>query len=76
MLLTKGADINGPVSRYLGRTALQAAAERGHLGVVEKLIVAGANINDRNMKNKTALQIAETHGHDEVAAALKRASGK
>lgn len=76
ILLASGAEINGHMSYYHGHTALQAAAEGGHLAVVERLILAGENINAQNMKNQTAIQLAEMHGHDKVAAALKRAGGR
>jgi len=47
MLLTAGARVNAgtggrPVTRYNGRTALQAAAEGGHEAVVRRLLELGA----------------------------------
>ena len=44
--------------------------------MVERLISAGEAINTRNMKKKTALQLAEINGHDEIVVALERAGGK
>ena len=41
-LLAAKADVNAAAARYGGRTALQAAAEGGHLVVVELLRAAGA----------------------------------
>ena len=64
-----------------GRSALMAAAEKGHLAVVEKLLAAGANVNaharypkDGYMHDKgageTALVFALKNGHNAVAERL------
>jgi splicing factor 3B subunit 1 len=44
MLLTAGNDANILPAPYSGRTALQAAAERGHIYVVEALLAAKADV--------------------------------
>lgn len=41
-LLQQKADVNAAAAGKYGRTALQAAAEGGHLAVVDRLRVAGA----------------------------------
>lgn len=66
-----------------GRSALMAAAEKGHLAVVEKLLAAGANVNAHarypevegaHMYDKgageTALVFALKNGHNAVAERL------
>ena len=41
-LLAAKADVNAAAAEYDGRTALQAAADRGHTEVVKRLKQAGA----------------------------------
>lgn len=67
LLLDAGAEhlVNPTkVTRYQGRTPIQAAAEGGHEEVVELLLDLGANVNAPPSPNggKTALQIACFHG--------------
>ena len=55
-----------------GRTALQAAAEAGHLEIVKRLLAAGADVNMPAAKpgGRTALQAAAKAGHYEVVERL------
>ena len=70
-LISLKADINVPVG-YNGRTGLQAAAEEGHVEIIEKLLAEGANINAlaANHYGRTALQAATERGHMEVVEKL------
>jgi ankyrin repeat protein len=56
-----------------GRTALRPAAESGHLDVVERLLVAGADVNVVTVNgygHQTALQAAAEGGHLDVMERL------
>ena len=58
-----------------GRTALQAAAEGGHLEVVDRLLAAKAEVNAAaGYGGRTALQAAAGGGHLEVVDRLLAAS--
>jgi ankyrin repeat protein len=74
-LLERAASINAePVSQSNGRTALQAASENGLLGVVNTLLVAGADVAAYSTDTGfTALTFAMERGHEEVAEALRAA---
>ncbi|KAL6894888.1 ankyrin repeat-containing domain protein [Trichoderma evansii] len=52
------------VARYNGRTALQAASERGHLNIVKLLLQRGAEVNapPSPVAGRTALQAASRGG--------------
>ncbi|KAJ5193312.1 hypothetical protein N7449_009454 [Penicillium cf. viridicatum] len=69
ILLQAGADIDAQVN---DRTALQAAAEGGHLEVVQALLAAKADVNAplAKFECKTALQAAAEGGHLEVVQTL------
>lgn len=60
LLLAAGANIHSPAARYCGRTALQAAAERGSLRCVRRLLLLGADVNasPSTTAGLTALQAA------------------
>lgn len=59
-----------------GLTPLHAAARMGHQGVVEWLVGQGADLQACDQRGpwrgKTALAVAEEHGHEEVADFLRR----
>lgn len=60
--------------RSLNRqTALHMASERGHVGVVEMLLRAGARTELRDSSDSTALALAAEKGKDGVVEALIRA---
>jgi ankyrin repeat protein len=69
------ADINADPCYTYGRTALQAAAEGGHLAVVERLIQEKADINAKpaTISGRTALQAAIYNGHNGVVQILSAA---
>ncbi|KAJ5801264.1 uncharacterized protein N7518_003332 [Penicillium psychrosexuale] len=67
-LLAAKADVNTPTAE--GRTALQVAAEGGHLKVVDQLLAAKADINTPAGRGRTALQAAAQGGHLEVIEQL------
>ena len=56
-----------------GSTALIAAAQDGHLEVVQALVGAGANIDQARVDGVTPLLVAVDEGHDEVVEALRAA---
>ncbi|KAF2192450.1 hypothetical protein K469DRAFT_745887 [Zopfia rhizophila CBS 207.26] len=55
----------GEAAKHSGRTALQAAAEGGHLAIVERLLQEKADVNAAAAKHsgRTALQAAAEGGH-------------
>ena len=76
-LLAKEADpnwraLNAKSKNYLGLTALQVAAKGGYLELINKLVMAKADVNARAADNsgRTALQAAAESGHLEVVERL------
>jgi ankyrin repeat protein len=54
--------------------ALHAAAEKGHVEIIERLLAAGADVNACSFKRgrgQTALQSAVVGGHDEAMQVLR-----
>ncbi|KAK2790452.1 hypothetical protein FQN53_009475 [Emmonsiellopsis sp. PD_33] len=68
MLLTAGANANGPLAldsgRTVGATELQFAASKGHLGIAKRLMELGAKVDAprADTKGRTALEGAAEHG--------------
>lgn len=60
------------VTRYNGRTALQAASERGHMHLVGRLLDLGADVNapPSPTAGYTAVQIAAGGGYTEIVKLL------
>ncbi|UKZ97145.1 uncharacterized protein TrAFT101_011912 [Trichoderma asperellum] len=60
------------VARYNGRTALQAASERGHLSIVKLLLERGAEVNapPSPVAGRTALQAATRGGFGPIVHLL------
>lgn len=74
LLLTLGANINAPASKYFGRTALQEAisSEVCSLEIINLLLSKEANVNapPAERGGVTAVQAAAIHGNVEVAHLL------
>ncbi|MDD5275163.1 MAG: ankyrin repeat domain-containing protein [Methylovulum sp.] len=70
-LLDTGATV-GQSDSY-GWTALHWAAAKGHTGIVQKLLAAGADISHTGHDNRTAYQIALATAQVESAALLHQA---
>ena len=54
-------------------TPLMLACNRNHMGVVKRLVKAGASLDVRNPKGRTALMVASQEEHVEVAEYLLQA---
>jgi len=66
--LTGGADVNAKDA--FGRTALDAASQRGDLDVVQALLAKGADVNAKDNNGLTALMLASPSGRVDVVQAL------
>ncbi len=78
-LLTAGADpsaVGGDKSLESQRSALDAAAQNGHLGVVEALAIAGARLDTGENGGTTALTFALLSGRLATADLLYRHGAK
>jgi ankyrin repeat protein len=75
LLLKFGADVNAPAAIHNGRTALQAASEKGDIKLVQLLLDARADVNALAAKfyGRTALQAALKIGHVEPVRLLLNA---
>ena len=71
-LLSKKADPSVTTERWPddGWTPLMAAAAAGHVGIVEKLLKAGADVDASNANGRTALMFAAWYGRAAVIQAL------
>lgn len=73
-LLNEGVDIEQKDD--YGWTALNWAAGKGDTGIVEKLLLAGANVANVGRDKRTAYQIALAAAYVETASALLKAEQK
>jgi ankyrin repeat protein len=75
LLLDAGADVNAPVAYNEGRTALQAAAEKGEIEMVQVLLAANADVNalPAQCAGVTALQVSAIKGYLGIAIILLNA---
>lgn len=74
LLLKSGAWVDGDPRSVV--TPLMVAAIEGHTDVARQLIAAGAEINREHGRwTRTALDLAEIHGHPEIAALLREHGG-
>jgi ankyrin repeat protein len=70
-----------PFSFYLnardskGMTPLMHAAQGGHMDVVKLLLEKGADDKARNRRGETALQLAISEGHTDIAQHLEKVEG-
>ena len=74
-LLQEKADVNAAHAEFSGRTALEAAAEGGHLAVVGRLLQEKADVNAA-WYERTALQAAAKGGHLAVVERLRAAGAE
>ena len=58
---------------FVGNTVLHIAAQNGRDGIIEDLILNGADVNAGNNHKNTAIHLAAQNGFDKVAAHLLRA---
>lgn len=73
LLLSKGADVNAKEMK--GYTALMAASIEGNLAVVRALLKANPDLEAKNgSSGRTAAEIAQASGYEEIVAALRAAS--
>lgn len=77
-LIEAGANVNTETRD--GETPLHFAVKGGNVDIVQRLLKAGAYVNPvtldaKGKRGPTALQIAITHGHQDIAEILKRAGG-
>lgn len=71
LLVTRHADVNArEVERTGGYTPLMYAAANGYDEVVDYLTSHGANIRATNREGKTAAQLAEAEGYDDLSKRL------
>src|SRR5437867_3567910 len=73
LLIAHGADVRLPDEH--GNTPLALAANQDDPSLVKRLLDAGADVNFR-VKGWSARQIAEQHGHQEVAQILRARGAK
>jgi ankyrin repeat protein len=69
---TNYADVNAR-ERWYGRTALMIAAAEGNGDVVRLLIEAGSDVDLLDQEGSSALSLARSYGHLDVAATLAEA---
>jgi ankyrin repeat protein len=69
LLVARGAEVNAGAG---GNTALHAAAYFGRREMAEWLLERGADPAATDYEGKTPLQVAEEHGHGEVAEMLRQ----
>ena len=59
-----------------GITPLQTAACHGYKDIAEILIAAKADLNAKNDKGETALKLAKSEGHKNIAKLLRQNGAK
>ena len=72
LVYVRGHKIN--VQNNNGDTPLHLACSKGHSGIVETLMLAGADETITNDEGKTPAQVAESEGHSELLKLLDRDS--
>ena len=68
VLVERGAKMD--VRNNLGWTPLHMASQKGHLKVVDQLLMRGADMNTTEADGETALHLAAYYGHAGVTEAL------
>jgi uncharacterized protein len=59
-----------------GTTALMRAAQEGHLDIVTVLVMAGCDVNRKNIEGMNALMLAALKGHSDIITELIRAGAR
>jgi ankyrin repeat protein len=72
-VLKAGVDVNG--MSYEG-TALMEAARTGDAGMVQLLLDAGADVNAKDMFNRSALMVAIKAENAEIVSLLRKNGAK
>jgi len=67
------AEAEAEKARKDGRTPIYVAAEYGHVGAINALIAAGANVNTPNKHGATPVSVAAEHGHEGAISTLLEA---
>lgn len=77
-MIEAGGNVHAPAGDSpFGRTSLWAAADGGHMAVVERLLKAGVDVNaSGNGQGDTALSAAAACGHAAVVERLLKAGGR
>ena len=73
--LNNCADVNQK-DRYIGYTPLHYSAWNGNIDIAELLIVKGANLNARDKKNNTPLDVAVKANKIKIASYLRNSGAK
>ena len=68
--------LSTPTASHSGRTVLQGAAENGHLQVVERLLMARADVNGKaaDWRGMKALKAAKMNGDEKLLKLLMSTS--
>lgn len=81
-LIAAGAHVDavpdglGVAAHDQGMTPLMLAARAGRTDAVVALVEGGASLTARSVEGMTALQLAETAGHEETVRVLRAAAGE
>ncbi|CAG0889063.1 unnamed protein product [Darwinula stevensoni] len=75
-LLNAGAKINQQKETVNGWAAIHMASLRGHRSTVSLLLERGADINLSTLGKRTATDIAENNGQEEITSFLKQRGGQ
>ncbi|KAK1749693.1 ankyrin repeat-containing domain protein [Echria macrotheca] len=71
-LIRHGAGINAKAASWRGRTALEGAAEHGHLDMLHLLLRSGASFQDDDRRQFIrAVRLAQSEGHNAAVNMLK-----
>lgn len=78
LMIEAGGNVHAPAGDSpFGRTSLWAAAEGGHMAVVDRLLKAGVDVNaSGNGQGDTALSAAAAGGHAAVVERLLKAGAR
>lgn len=74
-LIENGGEVDDPGDQPSGKktSALLAAAENGHEGIVRLLVQFGANVGLRDDSGRSAADLAQGNGHSRLANLLRPA---